>query len=79
MVQENTISINKLEKHEILKNSKNKWIQCGNIILSQRDKLALRNGKMLSDMHINAAQQLLKKQFRDINGLQSTLYQLKSH
>ena len=32
---------------------------------------------MLSDMHINAAQQLLKKQFRDINGLQSTLYQLK--
>ena len=37
----------------------------------------LLNGRWLSDLHINAAQQLLQKQFNDYGGLQSTLYQQK--
>ena len=35
------------------------------------------SGKELSDLHINASQELLKEQFKHINGLQSTLFQLK--
>ena len=34
-------------------------------------------GRKLSDLHINYAQQLIKKQFPNLNGLQSTLYQSK--
>ena len=36
------------------------------------------NGDKLSDLHINFAQQLLKKQFPEINGLHSTLLQSKA-
>jgi len=35
-------------------------------------------GEMLSDIHINAAQTLLKEQFQKLNGFQSTLYQSKN-
>ena len=31
----------------------------------------------LSDMHINLAQRVLKQQFPNLNGLESTLYQNK--
>ena len=34
-------------------------------------------GRKLSDLHIDYAQQLIKKQFPSLNGLQSTLYQSK--
>ena len=52
------------------------WIKCGSIILSNNERLALYGGKALSDLHIDAAQHLLKTQFKGLNGLQSTLYQL---
>ena len=34
-------------------------------------------GEMLTDLHINAAQSALKRQFSNLNGLESTLYQTK--
>ena len=34
-------------------------------------------GEMLSDIHINAAQTILRGQFHKLNGFQSTLYQIK--
>ena len=36
------------------------------------------SGRKLSDLHINFAQQLLKKQFPKLGGLQSTFYQSKN-
>ena len=41
----------------------------------QRDLQRLTSGKELSDLHINAFQNLLKMQFSSIGGLQSTLLQ----
>ena len=37
----------------------------------------LMTGEMLSDIHINFAQSLLKRQFPNLRGFQSTLYQQK--
>ena len=59
------------------KNLKDNWVKCGNINLDLRDKNTITSGKKMTDMHINAAQQLLKRQFKNINGLQSTLLQKK--
>ena len=36
------------------------------------------DGKMLSDIPINIAQRLLKKQFPDLKGLQPTVYQQRT-
>ena len=53
------------------------WVTCGKAVLTSREKMMLCNGKELSDIHIDASQNLLKLQFYDINGLQSMLYQNK--
>ena len=45
---------------------------------SQDDGTSISNEK-LSDLHINLAQQLLKQQFPQLNGLQCTLFQSKKH
>ena len=42
-------------------------------------KVDIMKGEMLSDITINAAQCLLKKQFPNLRGLQPTLYQQKNH
>ena len=52
-----------------------KWLKCGNISLTQRDRSILMNGCKLTDNHIDAAQQLLQAQFNQIKGLQSPLFQ----
>ena len=52
------------------------WLKCCKISLYQQDKNTLLNG-WLSDIHINAAQAMLKQQFNDCGGLQPTYYQLK--
>ena len=52
-----------------------KWLKCGNISLTQRDRSILMNGRKLTDNHIDAAQQLLQAQFNQIKGLQSPLFQ----
>ena len=38
--------------------------------------MAITKGQQLSDIHITAAQRLLKAQFSHLNGLQTTVYQL---
>ena len=44
-------------------------VKCGSITLYQTEKNSLLNGKWLSDLHINAAQQLLLGQFNHLGGL----------
>ena len=41
--------------------------------LTEADKDAIISGKTLTDLHINVAQELLKRQFPHFSGLQSTL------
>ena len=55
--------------------AKDCWVKCGGIQLNRRDLQRLTSGKELSDLHINAFQNVLKKQFSSIGGLQSTLLQ----
>lgn len=43
------------------------------IELSQKDRSALTMGNCLNDNHINLAQELLRRQFKNLSGLQSTL------
>ena len=63
---------------ETLQKQSKKWISIDKkLILTERDRAALINGQQLSDIHITAGQKLLKKQFSQINGLQTTTYQLK--
>ena len=56
---------------------KDHWAKCGGISLSKKDLQRLTGGKELSDLHINAFQNLVKGQFNSIGGLQSTLLQQK--
>ena len=44
---------------------------------TDEDKNAITSSKKLTDLHINAAQQLLQQKFIDINRLHSTLLQQK--
>ena len=52
-----------------------KWVRHGNITLTRRDYLIVTNGKELTDLHINAYQNLLKNTYPTIGGLQNTLFQ----
>ena len=55
------------------------WIHIDKCTMLQTDKLCLLTpGCLLNDKHINTAQALLKKQFTNATGLQSTLFQYKS-
>ena len=45
-----------------------------NLNLDKTDKDILLNNQQLTDNHMTAASSLLKKQFPNINGMQSTLY-----
>ena len=65
------------KKEAICDDNTKQWTKCGSIQLHAKDKAILSSGKELTDLHINAAQSLLKQQFEHINGLQSTLVQLK--
>ena len=56
---------------------KDLWTKCGGISLGRKELQRLLNDKELSDLHINAFQNLVKKQFPAIGGLQSTLLQQK--
>ena len=49
------------------------WLTLNNIDLSSADKDILTAGDELTDMHINFAQAILKKQFPELSGLHSTL------
>ena len=49
------------------------WKVLNGYELSQADKLTILSGGRLNDKHINFAHQILKKQFPNLTGLQSTL------
>ncbi len=58
-------------------NGKKQWIRSVGIELSTDDKRDLLSGNKLDDRFINVAQQLLKKQFPNLAGLNCTLLQAK--
>ena len=43
------------------------------VVLSQEDRRIIIDGEWLTDIHINAAQKLLKRQFPNLSGLLSSL------
>ena len=49
------------------------WLTVNKISLLDEDRRIIATGEELNDKHINFAQSLLKKQFKDIQGLTSTL------
>ena len=51
------------------------WVICNGYRLYNKDKQQLLNGKELTDIHINGACALLREQYPEIGGIQSTLYQ----
>ena len=53
------------------------WVRCGSIILRKKDKQDIISGKELTDLHINAFHNVMKEEFPEIKGLQSTLLQYK--
>ena len=53
-----------------------KWVTCHHLILTQHDRNILLSDRWLNDKHIEAAQTMLKKQFEEYGGLQSTVNQL---
>jgi len=56
---------------------KDLWNKCGGISLDRKELQRLLNDKELSDLLINAFQNLVKTQFPLIGGLQNTLLQQK--
>ena len=53
------------------------WMALKDITLTENDKKAIIDGKMLQDQHIDYAHRLINQQFPNINGLQSSLMQDK--
>ena len=53
------------------------WMALKDITLTENDKKAIIDGKMLQDQHIDYAHRLINQQFSNINGLQSSLMQDK--
>ena len=53
------------------------WVRHGRFTLAVDEKVIIESGGMLSDKHMNFAQRLLKSQFPETQGLDSTLLQHK--
>ena len=74
---EETITISTDESTSISK-GKGKpdiWIICNGYRLYNKNKQQILNGKELNDIHINGACALLREQYPEIGGMESTLYQ----
>lgn len=67
----------KIEPHSVDSKVSSTWAQLGGIVLSSEDRATIIDGDKLNDKHINFAHQMLKKQFLNLNGCQSTLLQAK--
>ena len=52
------------------------WVRYGAVTLKKKERQEIMSGKALTDLHVNAYQQLLKNKFPNVGGLQSTLLQL---
>uniref|UniRef100_A0A1X7TP91 Ubiquitin-like protease family profile domain-containing protein n=1 Tax=Amphimedon queenslandica TaxID=400682 RepID=A0A1X7TP91_AMPQE len=59
--------------------TQNVWVTIEKLLLKVKDKLDIANERRITDVHISAAQFLLKASFPHLNGLQSTCYQLTRH
>uniref|UniRef100_A0A1X7USD2 PHD-type domain-containing protein n=1 Tax=Amphimedon queenslandica TaxID=400682 RepID=A0A1X7USD2_AMPQE len=60
------------------KKERNKaWILIDKLQLTDKDESLIANGRKLTDVHVQAAQILLRKAFPYVSGLQNTCYQLK--
>lgn len=57
--------------------TKPQWVKLAGIELTQTDKEDILSGKKLDDRTINIAQGLLKRQFKELTGLRSTLLQAR--
>ena len=70
-------SIKKSDAHDCnLKSKKDRsWKQCGCYNLTELHKSQLSGGHLLDDIHINAAQAMLKQQLPEIGGFCNTLMQ----
>ena len=49
------------------------WTKCGRVSLTKKDKQCILNGKELSDLHINAFQSIVRREFPQVGGLHNTL------
>ena len=49
------------------------WLSLNHLDLTEADRDIITSGEKLNDKHINFAQEILKRQFRKLQGLQSTL------
>ena len=58
--------------------AKEYWTICCGITLFRKDLQQIQSGKELSSLHVNAFQNLLKRKYPHIGGLQSTLLQKRS-
>lgn len=78
LVKSRTVSIDHKKNetkpsHRLLKEN---WVTHGCIVLTTKDKQEILRGKQLNDMHVNAFQNLLKKEFGVcIGGFMNTLLQ----
>lgn len=54
------------------------WTKCGRIGLTKKDKQQILNGKELTDMHVNAFQNIARVQFSLTGGLHNTLLLYKT-
>ena len=71
--QQPSSQLQKRKVNEQNKDSRKKVKQEVKINLSPREVAHLENGEMLNDTHIDAANQMFRKQFPDVRGLQSPL------
>ena len=65
------MSLDNKTTHETYFN--NNWIKCGRILLTKKDKQQIVNEKKLTDLHINAYQNIARIQFPHVGGLHNTL------
>ena len=66
------------DPHRAPSGTEEHWVKYGTVALSRKDMQQILGGKELSDLHVDAFQNLVKTCFPHIHGLQSTLFQLKS-
>ena len=56
--------------------SANHWLTIGKLLLTEKHKSIILNGKQITDIQVQAALILLHSQFPDLNGLYNPCYQL---
>ena len=76
-VRKITSEVIEVDKMVLFDTSPNRWLSLKEIDLTEMDKTRIMSGIELTDNHIDFVQELLKKQFPHISGLQSTLVLVK--